>query len=206
MDMVGKNNFQMPSLTILTSHETFTFQKIQILMTKEIHPKTKKMYIPVVMGSSSVTVLCYWIQSASFSIRLLIAQWIHWFWAFFPSFSFPFPFPLHFLSSFSSLPFLPSSPPSCHQPLCRQQCSLDKDTCRWWAAPPCKQRCVRCCGVGLQPSPALMNPPYRSHLIFFFQPGLGPGFFLILGSSAFFASLLSLFLPETLQERTRTEV
>lgn len=57
--MVGKNNFQMPSLTILTSHETFRFQKIQILMTKEIRPKTKKTYIPVVMGSSSVTVLYY---------------------------------------------------------------------------------------------------------------------------------------------------
>lgn len=60
--------------------------------------------------------------------------------------------------------------------------------------------------MGLRPSPALPDPPYRSHLIFFFQPGLGPGFFLILGSSAFFASLLSLFLPETLQERTKTVV
>lgn len=34
---------------------------------------------------------------------------------------------------------------------------------------------------------------YLSHLIFFFQPGLGPGFFLVFGSSTF-ASLLSAFL------------
>lgn len=34
---------------------------------------------------------------------------------------------------------------------------------------------------------------YLSHLIFFFQPGLGPGFFLAFGSSTF-ASLLSTFL------------
>lgn len=52
----------------------------------------------------------------------------------------------------------------------------------------------------LPPAPA---PRYLSHLIFFFQPGLGPGFFLILGSSAFLASLLSLFLLETLQERKK---
>lgn len=37
-----------------------------------------------------------------------------------------------------------------------------------------------------------------------FQPGLGPGFFRIFGSSDFLASLLSLFLPEILGEKEDT--
>jgi len=75
------------------------------------------------MDGCSVTVLHYWIQSASSSFKLLITLWIHWFWAFFflwlfPSFSlslslssfmlFHFTFSLFLFISF--LPF-PSSPP-----------------------------------------------------------------------------------------------
>lgn len=35
----------MLSLTILTSHKTFTFQKMQIIATKETPKKQLKMYI-----------------------------------------------------------------------------------------------------------------------------------------------------------------
>lgn len=46
---------------------------------------------------------------------------------------------------------------------------------------------------------AAPNPgPHLSQPSLFFQPGLGPGFFRIFGSSDFLVSLLSLFLPETL--------
>ena len=48
------------------------------------------------------------------------------------------------------------------------------------------------------PAPA----PHLSHRGLPFQPGLGPGFFRIFGSSDFLASLLSLFLPDTLEEKT----
>lgn len=86
--------------------------------------------------------------------------------------------------------------PSCRRPLGTRPCSPGKGTCRWWAAPPCNAEHTWSCGPRGQggPSPG----PHLSQRSLFFQPGLGPGFFRIFGSSDFLASLLSLFLPETL--------
>lgn len=103
----------MPSLTILTLHKTFTFQKMQILMTKEIPSKQLKRYISQ-LSWVALQWQCYITEYNQYPSQL--GYWLHYeftdsepFSPLFPSFSlFIFFFPFFF----PALPFLPSSPPS----------------------------------------------------------------------------------------------
>lgn len=92
--------------------------------------------------------------------------------------------------------------PSCRRPPGTRPCSPGRGTCRWWAAPPCSRDGAHAGAV--EPLPAAAphpGPPHLSQRSLAFQPGFGPGFLRSLGSSDFLASLLSLFLPETLKKK-----
>lgn len=100
-------------------------------------------------------------------------------------------------------PTVPASP-SCRQPLGTRLCSPGTGTCRWWAAPPCNRAHP---GAAVLAAPLQRSPhwPYLSQRSLFFQPGFGPGFFRIFGSSSFLASLLPFFLPGTLERKEQSD-